>query len=844
MKGIPWIAACWLAGLSAALTGWEREILLCAAAVCVAGCGRLLAGRLWMPALLCLAAFGIAAGYGHFYQAGPPSRLPERGEAVLTGVLASQPVVKGDRVRFVLRTETGERVSVAVRLAEERELVVAGKWRRGDAAILAGEFGLPRGPRNFGQFDYAAFLGKRGIHRVFAVTGAGSADIGRTDGFSFDKGLGWLETYRNRIGERIAWLYPGLQSGFMKGMLIGLDDDIDGELFNAFSRLGLTHIIAISGLHVAVVTGGWIGLLRLMRVSRETAYASAQAVIPLYMLLAGAAPSVIRACIMAMLGIFALQRGWARHAMVLVSLTAIGMTAANPLYLHDVGFQLSFAVTAGLIAGTPAVQRLLPGAWPKWLVNALAVTVTAQLVSFPLSIYYFNQYSLLSGLANFLLVPVFSLVVLPAGYLSLLVSFASMTLARWLAVIPGWLNELGFRAIAFGSGIEHAGTVWPSPPIGAMLLYYLLLAGAAAGIGKWKSAERELFPLQAAKGRRLVMLCVLGLSVWLVAVYQPGFAGKRGTVSFLDVGQGDAILIRTPKGRTILVDGGGTIRFHRPGDEWRLGPDPYEIGKDLLVPLLMKRGVRRIDLMIATHGDTDHVGGLAAVAEMLPTKRILFNGSLSDSPAMEKLVRIALERNIPLYPAGAGQTIQVDRYTRLDFLHPDTEGPVRYEEKQNAASVVFLMTMHGRRFLFTGDMDAAAERDTVRRLRQMKAPLDASGVRVGDGEREGDAPPSLLAADDPVHVLKVAHHGSKTSTTELWLNRWKPGLAVISAGEGNIYRHPSREVLERLERHRIPVLRTDLHGEIRMLVGPDRFAWTTFLPAKGGLREEDEKTVN
>src|SRR5690606_28055674 len=137
--------------------------------------------------------------------------------------------------------------------------------------------------------------------------------------------------------------------------------------------------------------------------------------------------------------------------------------------------------------------------------------------------------------------------------------------------------------------------------------------------------------------RRLFLLCACGLAVWFALAYRFGDWTTRSTVSFLDVGQGDAILIRTPQGRTILVDGGGTMRVHRPGEEWRIGRDPYEIGEDLLVPLLMKRGVRRIDLMIATHGDLDHVGGLAAVAQALPTERIVFNGRLSDTPAFARL---------------------------------------------------------------------------------------------------------------------------------------------------------------------------------------------------------------
>lgn len=811
MRGMTPAACCWLAGLAAALSNWDKEVLLCALAVCAAISGKLLQKRAWRPVLVCGLAFVLAMGYGHVRTADNGARLPEAGIVPLSGVLASQPVLDGDRVRFILVATEGEKVAVTVRLAAESERAVALGWKRGDEARLSGELALPRGSRNFGQFDYAAYLAKRGIHRVYTVQGAAGATIRTGDAPSVEKLLGLAERYRQNIADRIALLFPDVQTGFMQGMLIGWTADMDGELYQSFSRLGLTHIIAISGLHVGIVVGGWIGLLRLVRVTRETAVTTALGLIPLYMVLTGGAPSVIRAGIMAMLGLWLWRRGRLKDAMQLVAATAVGMTLWHPLWMHNVGFQLSFLVTAGLIAGVPIIRRMLPSAWPNWLTGSVAIALCAQIVSFPLTIFYFNHYSLLSGLANLVLVPVFSTVVLPGGYIALLVSLFSVTAARWLAAIPGLLNDWSFRLIAQGADMAHVHTIWPSPPLGALLVYYLLIMGIVRGVTAWRGEDRRLFPLQARRGKRLALLSLGGLLIWLGGVYQLAAWDSRGTIAMLDVGQGDAILIRTPTNRTVLVDGGGTVRFHRPDEAWRLGREPYEIGKDLLVPLLLKRGVRQIDWMIVSHGDADHVGGLAAVAARVPTKAILFNGTLPRGTAAAPLFSTALAQGVPLYPAGAGQTLTVDKHTRLDFLFPATGGPVHVTADQNGLSVVFVLTMHGRRFLFTGDMDAAAEREVIRLLR-LQADNPADGGQSG-----------------PVDVLKVAHHGSKSSTSELWLNRWKPGLAIISAGEGNIYRHPSGEVLERLARHRIPVLRTDRHGEIQLKIRPGGITWRTFL---------------
>jgi competence protein ComEC len=763
--------------------------------------------------LTAIMLFSLAAAYGTWTQSHNTSDLPENAsDYALRGTITSPVEVDGDRVRFIIRTvEEREKVTVSIRLASQEEQAKPLHWRRGDLASITGELTLPPSARNFGQFDYQQYLYHQRIHRMLLVKGLESTVITANHGWSRALMMSWVDRIRDNMAMTISKLYPDDQSGFMSSMLIGLKEGMDEHTFSLFSRLGLTHIIAISGLHVAIVVGGWMGLLRFMRVTRETNIASAMVLIPVYVILSGGSPSVARAGIMAFIALYAARRRWLKDGLNIVSVTAMLMTIWNPYYIYDVSFQLSFAVTAGLIVGTPVVVRWV-NLGPSWLNGTIAVTLVAQAVSFPLTIYYFNQFSLLSGLANLLLVPVFSLIVLPLGYISLIVHYVLPPVAFWVASIASWFNWGSFWFMDQLDTLPVAPLIWASPPLTWIAVYIGVLLSIFWCAGVMKEVDVILFPRLARLAKRLFLASSVIGFIWLVLGY--GFLSREGisTVSFLDVGQGDSSLIRTPSNQVILVDGGGTLNFMKVGEEWRIRQDPYEVGEDLLVPLLKKRGISHIDYLIITHSDMDHIGGLQALLEEIPVKRILFNGTFRANTYTEKLFATAVEREVPLYPVWEGRELVVDEHTRLNFLHPSIvegeSGTIPLIEDQNRYSVVFSMTMYNSTFLFTGDMDAAAEQEVLAKLVEM---------RGGDQAAAGDEEEEIESID----VLKIAHHGSKSSTTESWLGLWQPKTAVISVGERNMYRHPSPVVIDRLVRHGVWILRTDIHGEVQMKVGEE-----------------------
>jgi competence protein ComEC len=740
----------------------------------------------------------------------------------VTGRITSSIVVDGDHVGFTLLTSqvrfnkdvqtVKESVQVSIRLLKRDEQETALTWQRGDDILLNGNLQLPSAARNFGGFDYRQYLRLQHIHWLLTLKGLDSVTLQSTFHWNWLQLLQYNDQFRDFLAAKLDQLFPESQAGYMKSLLIGLRADLDPQQFQQFSNLGLTHILAISGMQVAVFCAVVLWILRKLRFTKETGLLIAIALLPLFVLFTGSSPSVVRAGLMAMIALYAVRRNWLKDALKLLCLVGGLMLIWNPYALLDVSFQLSFAVTYGLIVGVPWVSQLLPK--QKTVNSILSVTLVAQLVSFPLTIYYFNQFSLLSGLANIILVPFISFVVTPIGSIALILSLVSMPLAQGIAYLAIISNRFTFWLTAEMNSWNGFQMIWPSPSFVWISLYYALVSLVIWCLVRWKAARHAQLEgvyvrfIHSARGISLAVLSnLICFIILLLYGYQPDIWRNQGHVQFIDVGQGDAILIHTPGNKIILVDGGGTLVFRKPGDEWKQRRNPYEVGKNTLVPLLKKRGVHHLDYVIATHEDADHVGGLQAVLEQIPVRNFIFNGTLKPNAGVKKLFKTALDLRIPLIAGNEALNLPVDAKTNIRFLYPFIQGlnieaaassssfnGLSIEKIQNNHSLVFLLEMYTSRFLFTGDMEKSIEKILLEHLAGNHKDLSH------------------------VDVLKVAHHGSKTSTTNGWLDYWQPAQAVISVGEHNTYGHPTEEVLTRLSEFKIALFRTDKQGEVDMLI--------------------------
>ncbi|CAI6016465.1 ComEC/Rec2 family competence protein [Cohnella sp. JJ-181] len=876
------VAGFWVAGSAAWSIRQGTPALIVYAGIVAALAALVLWGRL-RPRIgaLCALALLLSACLRIWSESGDGSRLsaawpePDGQAVVATGRLLEPAAIDGDTVTFPVRLSSiraegtgtgtgtvnpvGEQLLVRVRLAAEAELKTAAAWRRGMSVAVEGELRLPADAGNFGGFDYRAYLRRQGIYWTLSAKGASAVTQAERPVPLADRAMRWFDDSRDAIGGLTDRLYGTLDSGYMKGLVAGIPDDLDPERFDDFSRLGLTHVLAISGLHVAVVVYILLLLGKLARWTRERSLGFAASAMPFYMLLTGASPSAVRACLMSMIALWLARQGRLKDGLHLLAAAALIMVVWRPNVVEDVSFQLSFIVTAGLLLCVPVMTELLALRIRSPLIrSSLAVALTAQLFSFPVTAYYFHQLHLLSLLANLVLVPFISFVVMPLGMAALALGAVWLPLGVVPARLATLCNRATFEATERLGSVKALSTVWHQPGIVWVLAFYALLLATLAYARRAirASAERSATAAAAERQRAVSDPFDASLRADSVAVYaavplgadtptEPlnaaldgpanggygayGAVGARyrrlaaasfavawfgllaweappvrldrtASVSFLDVGQGDSILIETGGGRHILVDAGGTVEFGKPKEAWRLRRDPYEVGRKTLVPLLKQRGVRRLDALVLTHLDADHIGGAHAIIRELQVGRILFNGTIKPDGDVLRLFHEAEDAGIPMYAVNSGMVWRPDASATLEAMYPletARDDRIPAADEQNDLSVVLRLTLYGRSFILPGDLESAGE----------------SAV-LGELRRQGVAPSA-------VDVLKAGHHGSKTSTTASWLAWWRPAEVVVSAGRNNLYGHPHAEVTERILRTGAALARTDLQGEIAYRVLPD-----------------------
>ncbi|SFB34452.1 competence protein ComEC [Cohnella sp. OV330] len=896
------VAGFWVAGSGIWSVRQGMPALLVYSGIAVALAALVFAGRIRpRTGALCLLALLLSAGLRVWSEAGHGSDLtaawtePEGRSVIATGRLLEPAAIDGDTVTFpirasVVRSEDGsglrvdEKLLVRVRLSAEEELASAASWKRGISVEVAGELKLPADAGNFGGFDYRRYLNRQDIYWTVSVKGADA--VKRTEGRVpvTDRALRWFDESREAIGRLTDRLYGDPDAGYMKGLVAGIADDIDPDQYDDFSRLGLTHVLAISGLHVAVVVYILLMLGKLARWTRERSLAFAASAMPVYMLLTGASPSAVRACLMSMIALWLARQGKLKDGLHLLAASALLMVVWRPAVVEDVSFQLSFIVTAGLLLCVPVMTELLALRIRSAFVrSSLAVALTAQLFSFPVTAFYFHQLHLLSLLANLVLVPFISFVVMPLGMAALALGAVWLPMGLVPAKLAALCNRATFAATEWLGSVKALSTVWHQPTLIWVIGFYALLlatlafarrslrhgaeqAAKASAVAEQLAASDPFDPEERSKriaayadvaqdgrdwteplhGRRsgmpsavdpdfastgwrsdpvsslsataagrarrrisfhsrryrqlayaLLALGWLGMLAWEAP---PVRLDRTAAVSFLDVGQGDSILITTGSGRHVLVDAGGTVAFGAPKEAWRLRKDPYEVGRKTLVPLLKQRGIRRLDALVLTHLDADHIGGAHAIIRELQVGRILFNGTIKPDDDVLRLFHEAEDAGIPMYAVKAGDVWKPDASATFEALYPlRTKSVDRIPEvdEQNDRSVVLRLTLYGRVFVLPGDLEAAGESAALAELR-----------RQGEEARAVD-------------VLKAGHHGSKTSTTALWLSWWMPSEVVVSAGNNNLYGHPHAEVVERILRSGAVLKRTDVQGEIAYRIRPD-----------------------
>ena len=597
-----------------------------------------------------------------------------------------------------------------------------------------------------------------------------------------------LQTARDAAGDALRRSLPEPEAGLAAGILIGLRERVDRTLAADFATAGVSHVVAISGWNIAIVAGLVGAVLRGRH--RRVVSVAVLGVVVAYVIAAGGSPSVVRAAVMAGVVLLARESGRAGRAAAALGAAAVLLLLVDPALIGDAGFRLSVLATAGLLAWANPIGAWLGGLgggrMPRWLAESLGISLAAQAATLPDVVATFGRLSLVSPVVNLAVVPLVPVAML-GGVLALaaggIAAVGAPTAVGILLGLPGWLVlHVVIALVRIGAAVPFAAVTLPpqaSLPVAALAAVGVLTAPGALSRLRRRRARRRRATAPATSGRarprvRITPAHRAALVAGAIAVALGGAAvgdatGRTTRITVLDVGQGDAILLETRTGARMLVDG---------------GPDPNRVlvALDERIP----PWDRRLDVVVLTHPHEDHVAGLARMLERYAVRRVYEPGMRGRSQgwaAWNALLRHGPPRGV----LAAGARLRLGEVS-MQVLWPDP-GTVPTEPPDtgtgvNNLSVVLLGEANGRRFLLTGDIE--------------------EGI---DG--------TLLQRGLPrVDLLKVAHHGSRTATTQAFIDAVRPSIAVASAGAGNTYGHPAPATLARLRAAGARTLRTDQDGSV------------------------------
>lgn len=622
--------------------------------------------------------------------------------------------------------------------------------------------------RNPGQFNKRAFLKRKGVFGKIILQA--ETTIRFTTPHNKNQLKRTLFLIREKIERKIHRALTEESSQFLSAILLGRKAGIDWQTREAFQKSGVAHVLAISGLHVGFIVIVIYIILSFLPISFRAHNLLTIGILFFYMLLSGANPPVVRATIM--VGIYLMGKNIERRPdsqNTLCSAVFI-ILFIQPQQLFWIGFQFSFVAVFSILYFYPRLkpveewilQKILPGKKQNWIrkgiISPFLVSLAAQLGTIPLMAYYFHRIPLISLVLNLVVIPLVGLIV-PLGFLTIFLSFISFEISFYLGNFLSQIIQILIKIVQYAAELPLAYINISSFEILEFFIYILCLVF----IFCWKLDNIKLL-------RKPALILFVIIMFW---VYAPKLHSPQ--MVMLDVGQGEASIVITPRGKCLLFDAGP------------LYPD-WDCGSRVIFPALQELENVHLDKVIISHPHADHVGGLFSLLDIVKIDSIYI--PKLDVPYLwkDKLLNRVIERGLPYRQLEMGDKIEVDTQTRMYILAPfeDFIKPLEQDGSSiNNVSLVLLLKMGDSSVLFTGDAEL---------------PVETNIIQWGN----------LLKSD----ILKVGHHGSATSSSIEFLMRIEPKIGLIPVGQNNKFGHPSIEVLKRLESLNISYYRTDLNGAI------------------------------
>lgn len=704
----------------------------------------------------------------------------------LEGTIISEPKVNENKVSFKFNSDLV--TSPQIRLSAGTSIVTVYsselKFKYGDKLKVDGKLSLPPDSPNPDEFSYRKYLNNDGIFTLITVNSAKSIEIlERGTRKDFQNFI--LET-KEKLLSTFYKTMP-LESATMVSSLVfgSKASPVSQEIQVNFTNLGLAHVLAASGMQISLIMVLGMFLTKKLRLNLLAGTLLTSLTIIFYMFLTGFPPSILRAGLLNLIVLFIALKKETADTFKILLLVSIGLTVWSPLILFDIGFQFSVIATFALLYVSPVIVEKLEFL-PPVIAEIVAMILSAQVLVLPLQLFYFGQFSYLFLPANIIA----SIFVDLLTYLAILTLTAGL-LIPFLASILGKVLFILVSAFLYCTGLlaklPFSVSYIARPQIFSVILGY----GLIFFIIEYFKRDNEMKFVSLKNLKFISVILILSLGTAGVT-YNKFEERNQLIVSYINVEQGDSTLIQTPEGKTILIDCGNSYEFSKGSKKI-----VFDAAERYIVPYLRHQGINKIDVLVLTHPDSDHIGGYQSLQKNIEIKEVWDSGQRDESTVYNDILGEVLKKEVTFKIVHKGPVYEESNLSleEINDIKPDAESEHAYN---NNNGIGLKLTYGKTSFLFMADLEREAEEKLI------------------------ENGPDLSSM-----VLKVGHHGSKNSSTEEFLLRVMPEISVISVGANNRYGHPSRGIVKRLEAFGSKVYRTDKDGGIVIKSDGDKLSVIT-----------------
>ncbi len=701
-----------------------------------------------------------------------------------TGIVVSNKIEKEYYNRYKIKVIEGKFKNTYLYINSKEEL------EYGDKIDVNGEFIEPSKARNYKGFDYKKYLKTLKIYGTIKVKNIKVLEKNRASILMQISNRVFIkikETIKSTYSEKIAKI--------VMGVMLGYTDEIDDETKQDFSNSNISHVLAVSGMHISyiiiLVTNSTKKLF-----GKKQSKIIASIVLLIYMFITGFGISVVRASIMGILSCMAFIVYRKSDTLNNISISALIILINNPYSLTSLSFLLTYGGTLGIIYFEQIVEKILKSInlrnrkWKyvflkiqrkcKNIIEVISVSISAQIIITPIMALNFNSIGIGFILTNLMLSYIIGIIVM-GGFIQILISMISINAGMAIAKII----EIPVYGILLISKISFGNFKIVTPDLYQVIVYYIVVClfrflyqvFHSKNCNPTQKRIKNTIYLVRYKLRPYFSKIKIAFLIIILLICGLKKIPRDLKIYFIDVGQGDSTLIVTPNNKTILIDGGGS--------------KTYDVGKNTLEPYLLDRKINKIDYAIISHYDQDHCDGVLYVLQNMKVENVIIGKQIKDSDNYNKFIKIIKEKGINVHIVHAGKRLNIEKNLYFDILWPDMENKIN-ENVLNNNSLICKLVYKDFSMLFTGDIEEIAEKSILKKYKESK----------------------LLKST----ILKVAHHGSKTSSSKEFISTVQPQIALIGVGNNNKFGHPSDITIEGLKSINCKIYRTDKDGEISIIV--------------------------